>query len=248
MQSQQYLTFWSLKVIWVFFVSTVREVQVLSQVMLFNVYCNNHKKYMIHFLGKMQSVWACRSRWFIYWQLICRADIVDADGCVPSMSVSTGESLHHHSLHVRFRAVCSSDPFTHKLHFYTTFPHFVRKIALIVCVHVCVCVCVCVCVRARARTQICPCMPAWTATPLPPHRQFEATDISEELLCGHWLYASEGRLLFGLHFPSWIIQHGGPVNFWCGHDNEHHICGVLDIMSDGRILRNFYLMLRWCFW
>jgi len=175
----------------------------------------------------MQSVWASRSRWYIYWQLFCRADTADAYVFVPSLSVSTGESLHHRSLHVRFPAVGPSDLFTYKLLFYTTFTHFVPKIALIVCMC----------------AQICACVPATTATPLPPHRQ-----ISKELLCAHWLYTSEGPLLFGLHFPSWIIQHGGHVNFWVGHDNEHHICAVLAIMCVRRILKCFYLMLRWCFW
>ena len=110
---------------------------------------------------------------------------------------------------------------------YTTFPHFVPKIAP----------CICVCVYACTNLRLHACMDSHS--PATSQTIWNTRQISKEFLCGRWLYASEGPLLFGLHFPSRIIQHGGHLNFWVGCDNEHHICGVLDIMSDGRILKKF---------
>lgn len=91
-------------------------------------------------MGKIQSVWACWSRWYIYWQLFCRAvycrcicfcsQCVHFHRWIPSPSVSP-----HTFLSCRFsRSVYLQ---TTVLHY---FPPFCVKIALIFCMHVCVCV------------------------------------------------------------------------------------------------------------
>ena len=134
------------------------------------------------------------------------------------------------SIYVSKLWVHQNQPFTYKLLMYTNFPHFVRKSLRLY---------VCMCVYACANLRLHACMhshPSATSQTIWSTRQ-----ISIERLCGHWPYTPEGPILFRLHFPSWIIQHGGHMNFWVGHDNEHHICSGLDIMYGGRIVKNFYL-------
>jgi hypothetical protein len=153
------------------------------------------------------------------WYYRCRCFVL-------SMFVSRGDSFTTiFSIYVAELCVHHSQLFNYKLLFCTTFPHFVSKIALIVRVHVCV------------RVQICACMHEFTANPLRPSQTIWTNrQIFIDRLCHHLLFAQEGPLLFGFHIPSWIIQHGGHVNFWAGHNNKRQVCSAPDIMCGGRIL------------
>lgn len=105
-------------------------------------------------------------------------------------------------------------------------------------------VCVCMHMRACAYLHLHACV--YSHPPLSPQIIGSTRHIPIKLLCDHWPYASECPLLFSLHFPIWIIQHGGHENFWIGHDNRHHICSVLDVMCGGRILKHLCHTLSWC--
>jgi len=145
MQSQHYLTFSSLKVIWVSFVSTVMEVQVLSQVMLFKLYCKNHKKYMdklcgqnAECVGMLKEVVCILTADLQGWYCVCRcfcSQYVCFHRWIPSPSVSP------HTF--------ASCRFIGSVYWQTTvlyyFPPFCAKNSTD-----CLSACVCVCARARA--------------------------------------------------------------------------------------------------
>jgi hypothetical protein len=127
--------------------------------------------------------------------------------------------------------VHESLPFNYKLLFYTSFPTLCEKYKWLS---------VCVCARKSALV----CVNS-QANPLPPSQTVWSTrQIFIDRLCDR-LFAQKWPLLFGFHFLSWIIQHGGHVSFWVGHDDKRHVCSVLDVCG-GRNLKNILLTLRWC--
>jgi hypothetical protein len=169
-QSQQYLTFPSLKVIWVCFISTV-----LSQVMLSNVYCKNHKKYMDTLCGQnavcvgmlkqvVHIVTADLQGWYYRRRYFCSKYV-----CVRRWLPSPPFSPYTLPNCGFVRAV-----YLQPTVLYYFPPFYVKNSAD--CLRMCV----------RVRTQICACMREFTAHPLPPSQTSWSTrQIFIDLLCVH---------------------------------------------------------------